>query len=124
MLDPSQEHTQSTLFRIVVPFMVFLCCMPVLSQQMSAEEKPVVTVLDFGIKNIPEAEGEIVVDYLASAIFRTGCFNVIDRSQRQTLLTELEFSQSDCTDEACQIEIGRMLAANQIVVGTLGKCMM
>ena len=99
---------------------VLLLHLPAYSQQ-STEDKPVVAVMDFGIKNIPRAEGEVVVDYLASAIFRTGYFDVIDRSQRQTILAELEFSYGDCTDEACQIEIGRMLSANQIVVGTLGK---
>jgi len=33
----------------------------------------------------------------------------------------LEFSYSQCADESCQLEIGRLLSASQLVVGSIGQ---
>lgn len=85
------------------------------------EERPIITVLDFKASSISTSEVEIFVDYLTSHIVETNVFRVIDRSQRQSILEELEFAASDCTDESCQLEIGKMLAASQIIVGSIGK---
>jgi hypothetical protein len=37
------------------------------------------------------------------------------------LLKEIEFSSGDCVDESCQLEIGRQLSAEMIVVGSIDK---
>ena len=91
---------------------------PLLAQ---TDEKPLISVLDFRTSGISEAEVEVFVDFLSSHIIETNRFRVIDRMQRQALLKEMEFSYEDCTDESCQLEIGRLLAANQIVVGSVGR---
>jgi len=91
---------------------------PLLAQ---TDEKPLISVLDFRTSGISEAEVEVFVDFLSSHIIETDRFRVIDRMQRQALLKEMEFSYEDCTDESCQLEIGRLLAANQIVVGSVGR---
>jgi hypothetical protein len=62
-----------------------------------------------------------IISLLSSALFQTQKFTVIDVSERERLLQELEFSMSDCTDESCLLEVGRMLSAEGIVVGNLGK---
>ncbi len=61
------------------------------------------------------------VDFLSGHIVKTGKYKVIDRMQRENILTELEFSLSGCADESCQLQIGRMLTAKQIIVGSLGR---
>ena len=53
--------------------------------------------------------------------FNTKEFDVLDRSQRDNILKEIEFSLSDCADESCQLEAGRMLTADIIIVGSIGK---
>ena len=83
--------------------------------------KPLISVLDFKASDISQAEVELFVDFMTSHIVETGRYRVLDRSQRQAILQEIEFSASDCTDESCQLEIGRLLAANQIIVGSLGR---
>ncbi len=40
--------------------------------------------------------------------------------QRDNILEELQFSGSGCTDESCQLEIGKMLQANKMIVGSMG----
>lgn len=83
--------------------------------------QPIITVMDFSGSGVSQGELSLFSDYITSHIVETGQYVVVDRLQRQTLLSELEFSLSDCTDERCQLEAGRLLAAGSIVVGSLGR---
>jgi tetratricopeptide (TPR) repeat protein len=82
---------------------------------------PLITVLDFSIENIPKSDGRLIVDLVFSALVSIRRYRVLDRGQRDNILKEIEFSYSACVDEKCQLEIGRLLAADRIVVGSLGK---
>jgi branched-chain amino acid transport system substrate-binding protein len=86
-----------------------------------AQERPVLTVLDFESDNLSRSEMRTIISLLSSALFRTGRYTVIDVAQRDTILKELEFSTSDCADAACQLRIGELLSANLIVVGNVQK---
>lgn len=85
------------------------------------EDVPLITVMDFKASGISEAEVEVFVDYISSHILESGKYRVLDRMQRESILQELEFSLSGCTDENCQLEAGRLLQARQIIIGSLGK---
>jgi hypothetical protein len=89
--------------------------------QAIAQDKPIITVLDFSTDGVSESEMKSIISLLSSALFQTQAFTVIDVSERERLLQELEFSLSECTDESCLLEVGRMLSAEGIVVGNLGK---
>ena len=91
-----------------------------LSSQDS-DEKPIISVLDFSTSGISQAEIDIFIDYISSHILEIGKYRVIDRMQRDAILKEIEFSQFECTDEECQLEIGKILAASHIIGGSLGK---
>jgi tetratricopeptide (TPR) repeat protein len=82
---------------------------------------PLVTVLDFSIENMAKSDGRLIVDLVFSALVSARKYRVLDRGQRDNILKEVEFSLSACADEKCQLEIGRLLAADKIVVGSLGK---
>jgi len=84
-------------------------------------DPPLISVLDFAAANISAAETRVLSDVLATYIVRTGAYRVIDRDQRETILEEIEFSYSDCTDRSCQLEIGRLLSASQLVTGSIGR---
>ena len=87
----------------------------------SQEGKQIVTVLDFDVSQVSEQDASILVDFFASHLVEKGQYRVIDRSQRQNILNELHFSYEGCADEKCQLEIGRLLAARYIFIGSLGK---
>ncbi len=78
-------------------------------------------VLDFTTEAVSRTEMKAIVEYLSAELFNTGKFIVIDVSQRETILNEMEFSMSGCTDESCALEIGKLLSAETIVTGTLSK---
>jgi tetratricopeptide (TPR) repeat protein len=84
-------------------------------------EMPLVTVLDFSIENIPKSDGRLIVDLVFSSLVSAHRYRVLDRGQRDNILKEIEFSFATCADEKCQLEIGRLLAADRIIVGSLGK---
>lgn len=84
-------------------------------------DNPVVTVLDFQVDQVSDSEMRTVISLLSSALFRTGRLTVIDVTERDSLLKEIEFSVKDCTDQNCQLEIGKLLAAEYIVVGRFAK---
>ena len=78
----------------------------------NAFSKPVLSVLDFsGGESASKPELLAASTLLASAIFETDLVEVIDRSRRDEILREIEFSLSDCSDQECAIEVGRLLSA-------------
>ncbi len=82
---------------------------------------PVITVLDFELNGLSQAEGRIFIDYLSSHVSAIKGYRFIDRSQREAILEEMAFSLSgSCSDEECQLEIGKMLAADYIIIGSIG----
>lgn len=97
---------------------ILLLCVPLLSH---AQDKKTITVLDFAASGVSEGEMRSVISLLSSALFQTGRYVVIDVAQRDKLLEEIEFAASDCTDESCQVEIGKLLAAEMVVVGSISR---
>ena len=84
------------------------------------EDLPLVAVLNLALSGISKEEAVIIVDLIGSAMANTGVFRILERGQRDKMLEELEFSYSDMADEGTQIEIGRQLAADRIITGSLG----
>lgn len=82
---------------------------------------PVLAVLDFVNANLSKQDVQLIVDLLSSAIVNKVRYRVIERSLRQTILSEIEFSNAECSDISCQLQIGQLLAADLIVVGSIGK---
>lgn len=101
--------------------LLLLFSLVILAAAFSEEKLPMLSILDFEVSGISEKESLILIDYLSSIIHESGQYKVIDRGQRETILKELEFSLSGCTDEECQLEAGRLLQARYIIVGSMGS---
>ena len=86
-----------------------------------AEEPLRISVLDFETSNVSQQEMYLFTDYISAQIGKDTQYILIDRRQRENILDEVAFSQSGCTDEDCQLEIGRLLSANTIIGGSLGS---
>jgi len=89
--------------------------------EKTSDEKLIITVMDFRTENISDSEAFMIEDLMGSALVSLKKFMIIERAQREKMLEEIEYSYEDCTDEQCQIEIGRMIAADNIVIGSLGR---
>lgn len=84
----------------------------------SENPKPVLAVLSFNYSGIGKSEAEVFTDYLISAFVETNRFRVIQKADRNLILSEQEYTLSDTSDELSQIEVGKLLSANQIVIGS------
>ncbi len=75
-------------------------------------------------KPISKNDASILTDFIFDAVYKYGRseYAIISRSDRERLLKEHEFSQSDlCDSIECALEIGRYLSADYIIVGSFTK---
>ena len=87
----------------------------------SSGNKPIVAVLDLQAVEVSESEARAVTNLLISVIHGTDLVQIIDRNQREEILNEISFSLSGCADDSCALEIGKMLAADILITGSLSK---
>jgi curli biogenesis system outer membrane secretion channel CsgG len=80
-------------------------------------------VADFGGKNVSQADGSIVADFLRTELVNTGVYNVIEKANMDKILAEAAFQQSGCTTSECAAQIGKLLNVQQMIVGNLSKLM-
>ncbi|MCX7920207.1 MAG: hypothetical protein N3A72_11520 [bacterium] len=104
--------------RVIV--MVLLSASLLVSVSFSAPLK--VAVLDF--RNTsgyggPWHIGGGIADMLATALFKTNKFDVIERERIDLILKEQKFQQTDMVDESSAVEIGKLLGANVIITGNV-----
>jgi TolB-like protein len=92
-----------------------------ISLSVFAREKPIITVLDFTTDGVSKGKMRSIITFLSSALFKTDKFVLIDIHERDSLLREMEFSMSGCSEETCLLEIGRLLSAEYIVTGNIGR---
>ncbi len=84
-----------------------------------AQEKPMITVLPFQAIEVPEHVSKIITQLFETNIVNTGAYEVLSQNERDQILAAQAESISGCTDESCALEIGRLLAAEQIILGTV-----
>jgi len=70
-------------------------------------------------EGIEKDAGLTVAEYAVVSFGNSGRYNVVERSQFVKVLNELELAQSDLVDESKQIEMGKMLTADRILVGSV-----
>jgi hypothetical protein len=77
------------------------------------------TVAVMPLRESPNADltdGELIYEYVLSALVRTQRYDVIDHRQREKLLEEIKFSLAAVSEMDDEIRAGRLLAAKYVVV--------
>ena len=81
-----------------------------------------IAVLDLRPLVVTADEATILTDRLRIEMARLGRFQVIERERMAELLQEHSFQQSGlCDTERCYLELGHLVGANAVVVGSVGK---
>ncbi len=88
---------------------------------VNESERILVAVLDFEARDVEESESVIITDYIRGDMINSGYFKVLERSAINAILTEVNFQQTGCTDAACAVELGKILAVRKMVVGRISK---
>ncbi len=103
---------QSLLWIVLVAF----------SGSYAAAEKPLVAVVALAARSLDSASVAVVEEAISSELMKSQKVRVLERSQMEKILREQGFQESGVCDLGnCTVEIGRMLAVNQILTGSLGR---
>ena len=66
----------------VLILFIYICSVPLSAQSV---DKPLVTVMDFALSGISEAEGRLLVDFISNSVRETDRYRIIDRAQRDSI---------------------------------------
>ncbi len=84
-------------------------------------EKMRIAVMDFQGKGVSKATSDNVAELIRGEMINSGKFLVVERAQMDKILKEQGLQQSGCTDVSCAVEVGKVLSARKILVGTVMK---
>jgi len=83
---------------------------------------PMIAVMPFSGRSLDADALEGIASALGSDLLNTGKFRVMERSQMDGILKEQGFQQSGaCDGSECAVEVGKLLAVDHMVVGTVAK---
>lgn len=85
------------------------------------EMKPVLAVLSLLPENVSEADARIITGFIQEELFNTNDFVLVERTNVDKLLNELQYQQSGICDLKCAVSIGKQLAANKVLIGSIGR---
>ena len=86
-----------------------------------AQDKPRLAIIPLNYIEVPKSAAFALTGLLETGLVNTDMYNVIEQTQVDEILEAQEYSLSDCTDEQCAIEFGKLLAAEQIVLGAVSR---
>ena len=88
-----------------------------------AAEKPTCAVMNFDAKaGISKDEAEILSERFSGEFGKLGHYRLISRSRVKDVLELQKFARSDnCSATECAIKAGRLLSAQFMVYGSIGK---
>jgi len=91
----------------------------------NGQERPGLGVMDIAPLD-PDDRSLISASRVISQLVRhelaaTGAFEIVERERMQDILRVQGFGLTGCTSDSCVIEIGRLLNAPKMAVGTLGR---
>lgn len=81
-----------------------------------------VAVLDFVSKgNAARADANVMTELFRTELVNAKRYDVLDRSNMDMILKEQEFVRSGCTENACAVQIGKILNVDSMFYGSLMK---
>ena len=80
-----------------------------------------IAIIDFEGIGILESEARVLTQRLTSEMIALELYQVLERTEMKRLLSEQKFQYSGCVDTKCAVELGKMLGAKYMVVGTISK---
>jgi TolB-like protein len=80
-----------------------------------------IAVLDLNCGELVEEQScTILTNIIIDELVKNGKYTVIDRANRDKILSEQGFQQSGCAGDQCVVEMGQLLGVGKIVVGAIG----
>jgi len=80
-----------------------------------------IAIIDFDGINVSENDAKALTQRLTSEMISLELYQVLERSEMKRLLNEQKFQYSGCVDTRCAVDIGKMLGAKYMVIGSISK---
>lgn len=112
-----QEYLQDDIPEIVSEFFGSTPSMPVNKAQL---KKPMALVNLKSIGVSTEVQGG-VQSKLTTELIKTQQFELMEREEMSSILAEQSFQQSQCSEEDCAVEMGRLIGVELMTAGTIVK---
>lgn len=103
------------------PFTHFLCALLLSTPIVSASERLRVVVNDLDANGVTPQTVRVVSEHLRVKLIETRRFIIPERDKMEAMLAEqaVGVRLGECFSQECAIELGRVLQANKMVVGTV-----
>ena len=88
---------------------------------VAKQEKIRIAIMRFKADGVSRSLADKTAELLRIEMVNTEKFMVVERNRLDLLLKEQGLQRSGCIDESCAVRIGKMLAANKILIGTVMK---
>lgn len=92
-----------------------------LVSNLMAAEKMRIAVMDLKAMDVSENTARAVSDIVRTELFNTGYFRIVERSEMDSILKEQGFQLSGCSDTECAVQVGKLLSARKMLVGSVSK---
>lgn len=102
-------------------FIIFLLFVFLSVGQAAAEIKQTIAVLDFESVGAEEYLGKAVAEIMRTELIDTNRYRVVERAQINKAITEQKLQKSGLIDDRSAVELGKILGADMIVVGSVVK---
>jgi|GEM_PF-2120661 len=83
------------------------------------EHMLLIAVIDFEPKGLSRQDAARVSEWLRTELINTNQFRVIERSAMNAILKEQAFAMTGCTDTSCAVQVGKLLSARKMLVGSV-----
>ena len=80
-----------------------------------------IAIIDFEGINVSEGDAKALTQRLTTEMIELGVYQILERSEMKRLLEEQKFQYSGCLDLYCTGELGKMIGAKYMVVGSISK---
>ena len=92
------------------------------SQPRQQQEQLTIGVINLDANGVEETEAKAITERLRIYLGRTGIFEVIERNQMESIMTEMGFQASGaCNTDECVVQVGQVLGASKMVAGSVSK---
>lgn len=92
-----------------------------LSTQLFSVASETLVVMDFANENVSVGDAKIVTDRVRTALVEYNLFEVVEREKFNEIIKEQGQQLSDCFDDECAVELGRIAGAKYMVAGRISK---
>ncbi|NQV38318.1 MAG: hypothetical protein HQ509_09980 [Candidatus Marinimicrobia bacterium] len=107
--------------RIMISAIILLFSVLFSQDTDSTTQKLPIAILTLDAKGITQQEADILTERLRTAFVQDGRYQVVERSQMESILTEQGFQQMGCTTNECLVQAGLILGVQEMVGGSVGK---